>query len=437
MFIRSVSLFLYSGLALAGAASAFPVLTYSTYLRDGFTPKAIATDSSGNIYMAGNAIVDPVRSQTTVLVVKLNPQASQYLYVRYLGGSVSDSANAIAVDSAGDAYVAGSTAVAGFSRHHAAAIWGGAHGSVRPAILCGQTRSQRQLVFSDLLGGPAASAAQAVAVNAAGQILVSGTVSVASGLPFDRRRLQRRQHRISSLFARARPYRHEDRLLRDRNRRQCHCARLVGQHLCGGHYLFCSTIRPRPALIRPRFPVFHTCTVALCMSAFQGPNQYRNQGRPHRLKVDLLDRRVRHREHDQRRPGRGCCGQRLSYWVCGSGLPVHGYSPTAPLGPALAALATPALPFLSKLDPAGQTLLFSVPVGGAGVQVDSNGSAYVGGGARPDRRTTMFRRASRRWRAFPPSVCCPTVTNGKSAYVSQVDPPRAMCWDRSSSEAPR
>ena len=30
------------------------------------------------------------------------------------------------------------------------------------------------------------------------------------------------------------------------------------------------------------------------------------------------------------------------------------------------------LPFLSKLDPAGETLLFSVPVGGAGVQVDSN-----------------------------------------------------------------
>jgi hypothetical protein len=41
--------------------------------------------------------------------------------------------------------------------------------------------------------------------------------------------------------------------------------------------------------------------------------------------------------------------------------------------------AISALPFLSKLDPAGQKILFSVPVGGAGVQVDSNGSAYVGG----------------------------------------------------------
>ena len=41
--------------------------------------------------------------------MKLNPQASQYLYVRYLSGSVNDSASAIAVDSAGNAYVAGVT----------------------------------------------------------------------------------------------------------------------------------------------------------------------------------------------------------------------------------------------------------------------------------------------------------------------------------------
>src|ERR1700732_1469936 len=96
MLIRTFSLLLFSGLALA--ASSFPVLTYSTYLRDNFTPKAIATDSSGNVYIAGTAIVDPSTSQSTVLVVKLSPQASQYLYVRYFGGSVNDSANAIAVD---------------------------------------------------------------------------------------------------------------------------------------------------------------------------------------------------------------------------------------------------------------------------------------------------------------------------------------------------
>ena len=105
----SLLLFLCSGLAFAASAATFPQLTYSTYLRDSFTPTAIATDASGNIYMAGTAVVDPSTMQTTVLVVKLNPQASQYLYVRYVGGSISDYGNAIAVDSAGDAYVAGYT----------------------------------------------------------------------------------------------------------------------------------------------------------------------------------------------------------------------------------------------------------------------------------------------------------------------------------------
>ena len=59
MLVRSLSLYLCSGLAFAAAAPTFPVLTYSTYLRDNFTPTSIATDSSGNIYMAGTATVDP------------------------------------------------------------------------------------------------------------------------------------------------------------------------------------------------------------------------------------------------------------------------------------------------------------------------------------------------------------------------------------------
>src|ERR1039458_2101485 len=110
MLVRSFALFLYSGLAFAASASKSPVLKYSTYLRDSFTPTAIAVDSSGNIYVAGNAIIDPATAQTAVLVGNLNPQASKYLYVRYLGGSVGDYANAIAVDATGNAYIAGSTA---------------------------------------------------------------------------------------------------------------------------------------------------------------------------------------------------------------------------------------------------------------------------------------------------------------------------------------
>jgi hypothetical protein len=70
-----IRFFLYTGLSFAAS---YPVLTYSTYLRDNFTPNAIATDSSGNVYMAGNAIVDPLTMQTTVLIVKLNAQGTAY-----------------------------------------------------------------------------------------------------------------------------------------------------------------------------------------------------------------------------------------------------------------------------------------------------------------------------------------------------------------------
>jgi hypothetical protein len=52
MLFHSLYLLLSSGLAFAGSS---PVLIYSTYLRDNFTPKAIATGSAGNIYLAGNA----------------------------------------------------------------------------------------------------------------------------------------------------------------------------------------------------------------------------------------------------------------------------------------------------------------------------------------------------------------------------------------------
>jgi saccharopine dehydrogenase (NAD+, L-lysine-forming) len=93
-------------------------------------------------------------------------------------------------------------------------------------------------------------------------------------------------------------------------------------------------------------------------------------------------------------------------------------------------LVTFAAPFLSKLDPAGQTLLFSVPVGGAGVQVDSNGAVYVGGvvGSSPLRNYAV--PANIPALASVPTQCLPNVTVqsidtvqniGNTAYVAQVD----------------
>src|SRR5262249_35866887 len=106
------------------------VLVYSTYLggyRDD-TPKAIAIDSNGNVYVTGNTsstnfpLMNPLQSTfgggsdavTDAFVTKLNASASALTYSTYLGGSSNDFGKGIALDSNGNAYVVGATASADF-----------------------------------------------------------------------------------------------------------------------------------------------------------------------------------------------------------------------------------------------------------------------------------------------------------------------------------
>jgi hypothetical protein len=80
------------------------------------------------------------------------------------------------------------------------------------------------------------------------------------------------------------------------------------------------------------------------------------------------------------------------------------------------------LPFLSKLDPTGQTLLFSVPVGGAGVQLDSSGSVYVGGFVGSSGIIGVLTNIPAL--ANIPSACLPGSgpgANSIAAYASQID----------------
>lgn len=102
-------------------------MIYSTYLggrsSGGITGEAgfaIAADSAGNAYITGhtnasdfpittNAFQISYRGKTDAFVVKLNPDGSSLVYSSYLGGKGADHGYAVAVDSFGNAYVAGAT----------------------------------------------------------------------------------------------------------------------------------------------------------------------------------------------------------------------------------------------------------------------------------------------------------------------------------------
>jgi len=96
-------------------------LVYSTYLGGkvsnyGF---GIAVDSAGSSYVTGYTLgyfpVTPNAFQTkpsgfeTPFITKFNPAGSALAYSTYLHGSSTDHGNAIAVDTAGNAYVVGET----------------------------------------------------------------------------------------------------------------------------------------------------------------------------------------------------------------------------------------------------------------------------------------------------------------------------------------
>jgi len=418
MLIHSLSLLLSSGLALAGSS---PVLTYSTYLRDSFTPKAIATDSAGNIYLAGNSIVDPATSQGTALVIKLNPQGSQYLYVRYIGGSVKDFANAIAVDAAGNAYVAGSTTSPDFP------VTSGANLGTSPT-----PSSQRsfvfkldpngELVFSALLGGSAASEAQAVAVTATGRVVVTGIVGATAGPAFPST-----ADAPSIANTANHPYLLE---LESTGTKTVFSATGIGGSALaldssGNIYVAGSTslldYPTTPGAYQSAFPVFTVCSSAPCTGQFQGANQY----------VTKMDPTGSTLIYSTAVAGMGnstnaglAVDAAGSVYLTGYAGPSYPYTVTPPaisIGP-VNSIFFFELPFLSKLDPTGKTLLFSVPVGGAGVQVDSRGSVYVSGGAGVGLAAAYGVANNLPALAGVPAQCLPNNQSIRtSAYVSQLD----------------
>jgi hypothetical protein len=166
-----------------------PVLGYSTFLGglsndQGF---GIAVDAAGNAYVTGTTIssnfpvssspLQPTRAIVTdAFVAKLSPTGT-LLYSTFLGGNGDDAGNAIAVDTTGNAYVAGTTNSTNFPLQgpFQATLGGGNDGFVAKLDASGST-----LVYSTYLGSNTEDAANGIALDGAGNAYVTGATATST-----------------------------------------------------------------------------------------------------------------------------------------------------------------------------------------------------------------------------------------------------------------
>ncbi|MGA2004903.1 MAG: SBBP repeat-containing protein, partial [Terriglobales bacterium] len=160
-----------------------PVLVYSTFLggRGDDQANAIAVDSIGNAYVTGTTDSPdfPLANlggfnpdQTRMFVTKLDVSGSTLLYADYFGGTSGDDyPYSIAVDSNGNAYVTGLAYSSDFSVLNAYQpnLAGYAN-----AFLTKFSADGSSLVYSTFLGGSNFDFAQALAVDSAGEATIAG-----------------------------------------------------------------------------------------------------------------------------------------------------------------------------------------------------------------------------------------------------------------------
>jgi len=144
----------------------------------------IAVDSAGNMYVAGvtNSTNFPTTAsafQTTfggsqdAFVTKINANGT-LAYSTYLGTYGLEWANGLAIDSAGNAYIAGYTSASSFPRVTAVQ---NAFGGLYDAFISELNPAGNGLTFSTFFGGTGSDEANAIAIDPNGNIFVAGQTS--------------------------------------------------------------------------------------------------------------------------------------------------------------------------------------------------------------------------------------------------------------------
>jgi Beta-propeller repeat len=163
-----------------------PVLVYSTYLGGSGDDvgRGVVVDEAGNVYVAGSTTSAdfPITKRafqkiltvgTNAFVAKIDSSGSSLIYSTFLGGTSGlDSGGAIALDGAGNVYLAGD-AGAGFPVTPGAfqTTFGGGNIDVFVAKL---NRTGSELIYSTYLGGSSADSATGIALDSHENAYVTG-----------------------------------------------------------------------------------------------------------------------------------------------------------------------------------------------------------------------------------------------------------------------
>ena len=165
-----------------------PVLVYSTYLGGNHADgcNAIAVDAAGNAYVTGATqstdfpgANPPFHGLQDAFVTKINASGSALVYSTYLGGSKDEYGFDIAIDGAGNAYVTGRTwssdfpAMNGFESSFVGSTSGDGDAFVTRLNSAGSA-----VVYSTYLSGTYGARGYGVATDGAGNAYVTGTTSI-------------------------------------------------------------------------------------------------------------------------------------------------------------------------------------------------------------------------------------------------------------------
>ncbi len=162
-------------------------LVYSTYLGSLSASgsnwnNGIAVDSAGNAYVAGVTFANDMPLthpfQRTYMggaegyIAKLGPLGKGLVFATYLGGTQDDQIDAIALDSSGSAFVTGWTLSSDFPVKNA--FQGQLGGGFYNAFVTKLSPTGGSLVYSTYLGGSAQSEGRAIVVNSNDEAIIAG-----------------------------------------------------------------------------------------------------------------------------------------------------------------------------------------------------------------------------------------------------------------------